>query len=125
MVKVKLYLSLLFSGIVAGVTILCSCTVSPVSSPETLAAFYHQTPVPLALPESNSYVNGIFPDQVYIKTLSQTFCRDYQFCLVDGLIYYKLMPDAGYSNPGKDEIRRDIFISKPDAYYFAPAFFFS
>lgn len=103
MVKIKLYLSLLFSGIVAGITILCSCTVSPVSSPETLAAFYHQTPVPLTLPEPKSYVNGIFPDQVYIKTLSQTFCRDYQFCLVDGLIYYKLMPDAGYSNPGKDE----------------------
>lgn len=36
-------------------------------------------------------VNGFLPATVSIKTRTQTFCRDYQFCLVDGRIYYKSM----------------------------------
>lgn len=82
----------------------CSaCTVAPSENASQLASFYHQTPVPLSPLDRSANVNGIFPQQVYIKTLTQTFCRDYQFCLVDGLIYYKLMPDAQYSNPNLDE----------------------
>lgn len=41
-------------------------------------------------------VNGSFPDTVYIKTATQTFNKDYQFCLSDGKIYYKgRRPDKG------------------------------
>lgn len=36
-------------------------------------------------------VNGFLPATVSIKTRTQSFCRDYQFCLVDGRIYYKSM----------------------------------
>lgn len=36
-------------------------------------------------------VNGFLPATVSIKTRTQTFCRDYQFCLVDGRVYYKSM----------------------------------
>ena len=34
-------------------------------------------------------VNGFLPENVYIKTATQTFNKDYQFVLVDGRIYYK------------------------------------
>lgn len=34
-------------------------------------------------------VNGIFPDEVYVKSLSQTFLKDWQFILSDGKIYAK------------------------------------
>lgn len=79
----------------------CSaCTVVPSGNADQLASFHHQTAVPLSVADESANVNGIFPDQVYIKTLTQTFCRDYQFCIVDGLIYYKSMPDAQYRNPG-------------------------
>lgn len=82
----------------------CSaCTVAPSRSTAQLHSFYHQTAVPLDMLDASYNVNGFLPQQVYIKTLTQTFCRDYQFCLVDGLIYYKLMPNAQYSNPGRDE----------------------
>ena len=39
--------------------------------------------------EDINSVNGRLPDTVYIKTATQTFNKDYQFCLVDGKIYYK------------------------------------
>ena len=79
----------------------CSaCTVVPSSNASQLASFYHQTAVPLETVDASANVNGRLPEQVYIKTLTQTFCRDYQFCIVDGRIYYKLMPGAEYSNPG-------------------------
>jgi len=39
--------------------------------------------------EKTENINGILPDTVYIKTSSQTFNKNYQFCLVDGKIYYK------------------------------------
>ena len=82
----------------------CSaCTVAPSSSTAQLDSFYHQRAVPLDMLDASYNVNGFLPQQVYIKTLTQTFCRDYQFCLVDGLIYYKLMPNAQYSNPSIDE----------------------
>ena len=34
-------------------------------------------------------VNGLLPSTIYIKTATQTFNKDYQFCLSDGRIYYK------------------------------------
>ncbi len=82
----------------------CSaCTVVPSGNAGQLASFHHQTAVPLFAADESANVNGSFPDQVYIKTLTQTFCRDYQFCLVDGRIYCKLMPDARSKTPGLDE----------------------
>ena len=49
----------------------------------------------MAATESIDGVNGLFPDKVYIKTATQTFNKDYQFCLSDGKIFYK------GRNPGK------------------------
>jgi hypothetical protein len=43
----------------------------------------------------NEDVNGFLPDEVFIKTRTQTFCVAYQFCLVDGRVYYKRLPPAG------------------------------
>ena len=34
-------------------------------------------------------LNGFLPNRIYIKTSTQTFCRDYEFSLIDGYIYYK------------------------------------
>ena len=34
-------------------------------------------------------LNGFLPDKIYIKTLTQTFCKGFEFCLVDGRIYFK------------------------------------
>ena len=34
-------------------------------------------------------LNGFLPDKIYIKTLTQTFCKGFEFCLVDGRIYSK------------------------------------
>ena len=80
-----------------------SCVVSKVDEPESLANFNYQTAIPLGTQKSTTDINGIFPEQIFIKTPTQTFNRDYQFCLVDGLIYYKSLPNAKYSNPGINE----------------------
>lgn len=95
-------------SLIISLSLLCflacsACTVTPSSNASQLASFYHQTAVPLETLDESANVNGRFPEQVYIKTLTQTFCRDYQFCIVEGRIYYKLMPGAKYSNPGLDE----------------------
>lgn len=79
-----------------------SCAVKPTSSILTLENFQFEKSIPLEVAKGQN-VNGIFPEQVYIKTLTQTFSRDYQFCLQNGLIYYKSMPDAKYFNPGIEE----------------------
>jgi hypothetical protein len=34
-------------------------------------------------------INGFLPEKIYIKTLTQTFCKGFEFCLVDGRIYFK------------------------------------
>ncbi len=34
-------------------------------------------------------VNGFMPEQVYIKTMTQTYCKNYNFVVVDGRIYVK------------------------------------
>ncbi len=34
-------------------------------------------------------INGFLPKEVVVKTRTQTFCRDYEFIVVDGRIYYK------------------------------------
>ncbi|MBR6566948.1 MAG: hypothetical protein IKK79_09100 [Spirochaetaceae bacterium] len=96
----KLFMVVLFALAFFCFLACSACTVAPSDNASQLVSFYHQTAVPLATVPDSANVNGHLPEQVYIKTLTQTFCRDYQFCLVDGLIYYKLMPGAKYSNPG-------------------------
>lgn len=39
--------------------------------------------------ESSDNVNGDFPEEVYVKTLTQTFMKGWQFILSDGKIYAK------------------------------------
>ena len=39
--------------------------------------------------ESINNVNGQLPDKIYLKTATQTFNKDYQFCLENGRIFYK------------------------------------
>lgn len=78
-----------------------SCAVKP-SSFVNLDNFQFEKSFPLQAPLGQD-VNGVFPEQVYIKTLTQTFSRDFQFCIQDGLIYYKAMPDAKYLNKGIEE----------------------
>lgn len=39
--------------------------------------------------ENINSINGKFPEQVYVKTLSQTFMKNWQFVLSDGRIYAK------------------------------------
>ena len=80
-----------------------SCVVSKIDEPESLANFNYQTAISLEPQNSATDINGIFPEEIFIKTPTQTFNRDYQFCLVDGLIYYKSLPNAKYSNPGINE----------------------
>jgi hypothetical protein len=46
---------------------------------------------------ANEDVNGFLPDEVLIKTRTQSFCVGYQFCLVDGRVYYKRLPPEGSS----------------------------
>lgn len=89
--------------VMTGLLSCSACAVNPASEAESLADFYYQTPTELTSLEETMNINGFLPEQIYIKTLTQTFCRDYQFCLVDGLIYYKSMPDAKYFNSGKNE----------------------
>ena len=40
------------------------------------------------LESAENNINGDFPDKVVIKTLSQTFTKDFYFTLHDGKIYY-------------------------------------
>lgn len=82
-----------------------------------------------AAPTAVEDLNGFLPAAVYIKTRTQTFCRDYQFCVVDGRVYYKtaksrnpedwrLLDKTGLprsSRPGFRAARRVVEISA-DAY---------
>jgi len=34
-------------------------------------------------------INGFLPKKIYIKTLTQTFCKGFEFSLIDGRIYVK------------------------------------
>ena len=66
-------------------------------------------PVPLeSRPESDN-VNGKFPKKIYIKTLTQTFGKEYEFLLDDGKIWYKKIGtgDIGTDNPAADNPAAD------------------
>lgn len=55
--------------------------------------------------ESSDNINGEFPDQVYVKTLTQTFMKGWQFVLFDGKIYAK--------EDGDDEWKLFLKTGKP------------
>ena len=45
---------------------------------------------------SKENLNGFLPEKIYIKTLTQTFCKGFEFCLVDGRIYVKPKDEETY-----------------------------
>ena len=77
--------------------LLCSCVaLSKVENYEEHAlAMAGAEDIHIDATEGINNVNGQFPDTVCIKTATQTFNKDYQFCLSDGKIFYK------GRNPGK------------------------
>lgn len=54
-----------------------------------------ETPKLSDRPEKEN-LNGFLPDKIYIKTLTQTFCKGFEFCLVDGRIYSKTQEDDNW-----------------------------
>ena len=54
-----------------------------------------ETPKLSDRPEKEN-LNGFLPDKIYIKTLTQTFCKGFEFCLVDGRIYSKTEEDDNW-----------------------------
>ena len=46
---------------------------------------------------SKENLNGFLPKKIYIKTLTQTFCKGFEFCLVDGRIYVKPKDEETWS----------------------------
>ena len=42
-------------------------------------------------------LNGFLPKKIYIKTLTQTFCKGFEFCIVDGRIYVKPKDEETWS----------------------------
>ena len=85
-------------AIATAVSLLSSCVaLSKIDSYEEQAlAMAGAEEIYMPPVEDIDNVNGSFPDTVYIKTATQTFNKDYQFCLSDGMIYYKgRRPDKG------------------------------
>ena len=72
-------------------SLLCSCVaLSKIDNYEEKAkAMTGAEEIHMTDTESINSVNGQLPDKVYIKTATQTFNKDYQFCLADGRIFYK------------------------------------
>ncbi|MBR5645120.1 MAG: hypothetical protein IKX23_00580 [Treponema sp.] len=64
-----------------------SCRTLSVSS----QAFLDHEGKPLKLNDcpSDLNINGSFPEEIVIKTMTQTFGFEYEFCLVEGKIWYK------------------------------------
>lgn len=62
-----------------------SCTTLSVND----RYFLKNDGAPIHLSSISQDVNGDFPDKIYIKTNTQTFGFDYEFCLSDGKIWYK------------------------------------
>lgn len=78
-IKIIVFLLAFFSAI--------SCSSLPYSS----ESFLEKEGAPLYLQDRSPVenINGLFPETVYIKTLTQTFSFDYEFQLFNGRVYYK------------------------------------
>lgn len=76
----------IFAGLLLFFTVV-SCSSIPYSS----KSFLEKEGAPLYLQDRNpsENINGLFPETVYIKTLTQTFSFDYEFQLYNGRVYYK------------------------------------
>ena len=85
-----------------------------ISCASTSADFYSEEMKNLSslsekLESAENNINGDFPDKIVIKTLSQTFTKDFYFTLHDGKIYYKgkndkswhLFTSTGLPHPNK------------------------
>ena len=79
--------------LLVGVCFLCACTgYSATQSMEGYADYMDElypTDAKVRVAEPGDDVNGFLPEQIYIKTGTQTYGLEYQFALVDGRIYYK------------------------------------
>ena len=82
--------------LLTAISLLASCVaLSRVDDYEERALAMAQTEdIHIDVTEEINNVNGQFPDTVYLKTATQTFNKDYQFCLVDGKIFYKGRTEA-------------------------------
>ena len=78
------------------ISLLSSCvSVSKIDDyEESSSALAGIENIHIASKEDTDNVNGRFPDTVYVKTATQTFIKDYQFCLDDGKIFYKGRTEA-------------------------------
>jgi hypothetical protein len=82
----------LFIFIFFSLFILVSCTTPYSAETGAYQSLYDSLTAPEhLLPDISSKcsVNGILPENILIKTLSQTFCKGYQFCLFEGKIMVK------------------------------------
>lgn len=77
--------------LITAVSLLASCVaLSKVENYEEKAkAMAGSADIHMDMMEEIDNVNGQMPDTVYIKTSTQTFNKDYQFCLAEGRIFYK------------------------------------
>ena len=82
--------------LLTAISLLASCVaLSRVDDYEERAlAMAQAEDIHIDVTEEINNVNGQFPDTVYLKTATQTFNKDYQFCLVDGKIFYKGRTEA-------------------------------
>lgn len=78
-------LSFLFSIIFTAVFVSCN------SLPKNSRIFTETVGAPVLIGDRpvSEYVNGLFPDEIFIKTLVQTFSFEYEYQLYEGKIYYK------------------------------------
>lgn len=83
-----------FSLIIVFAFTLFSCATS--SSKFYSSEFSSNTALEENLFGQNDEINGIFPDKIVIKTLSQTFTKDFYFTLHDGKIFYKSLKDKNW-----------------------------
>lgn len=82
-----------------GACILCSCTGCTTAKTMVNYIDYmdelHPTTEEISGVKPGDNINGFLPEKIFIKTASQTFNREYQFCLVDGHVYYKAYKEKG------------------------------
>lgn len=69
----------------------CASKVPVLGYSETVSDAIRSKITPLSDYSDSENVNGFLPDKIYIKTATQTFCTDYEFCVIDGRIYVKCL----------------------------------
>lgn len=83
--------TVIISSICALILSLTSCASTAIIKQynETLSGLFPDESISLPDKYETDDVNGYLPEEICLKTKTQTFNKNYQFCLVDGRIYYK------------------------------------